>query len=121
MLKLIIKKDFLNLIAGDEIEVTTDYDGRIYFTVLNRTEKVRFYGNKNGKWGRDNPRHKYKKDPDFIIKDEFIGRKEVIVFGKIPSRPIHPTKELSYADGTENWEEKWLDKIINDLKNINVV
>lgn len=118
---LLIKKDFLNLLKGDEIEVSTDSDGRIYFTVVNRKEKVRFYGNKNGRWGADNPRGKSNKDPDFILIDEFIGRKDVIVFGKIPSRPKHPTKETSYADNTDNWNEKWIDKIINDLKSVGVL
>lgn len=49
--KIIIKKDFLNLLKGDIVTISTDGDGRIYFNVENRTRKVRFYGNENGKWG----------------------------------------------------------------------
>lgn len=118
---LIIKKDFLNLLCGDEIEISTDSDRRIYFSVINRTEKVKFYGNKNGRWGVENPRLKSKKDPDFFLIDEFIGNTNVIVFGAIPSRPKHPTKEFAYADNTDNWNEKWIDKIINDLKSVGVL
>ena len=44
--EIIIKKDFLNLLKGDIITISTDGDGRIYFSIENRTRKVRFYGNK---------------------------------------------------------------------------
>ncbi len=121
MKNFIVKKDFLNLIAGDEISISTDSDRRIYFTVENRTNKERFYGDENGRWGVNNPLPKNRINNPFVLVDEFVGRKNLICFGYIPPRPKHPTKETCYADNTDNWNELWVERIINDLKNIGVL
>lgn len=113
-----LNKDFLNLLKGDIVSISTDGDGRIYFNVENRTHKVRFYGNKHGKWGKNNP---YSEDqPKFILIDEPIGYKTVIEFSYIPYPEPHPTKEFNFADDAKT-TENWIDKIINDLKLIGVV
>jgi hypothetical protein len=118
-MKYIVKKDFCNLLEGDEIDITIDMDGRIYFNVSNRKQMIRYYGNDKGKWGKDNPAPR--SGPSFKLIEENIPEFTVMVFNKIPPRPHHPTKELYYADNTENWETKWMIKIINDLENIGVL
>ena len=116
--EIIIKKDFLNLLKGDIVTISTDSDGRIYFSIENRTRKVRFYGNENGKWNKENP---YKEGmPKFILIDEPIGYKTVIEFGYIPYKEPHPTQEFRFADDSKSTED-WIDKIINDLKLVGVV
>lgn len=115
---IIIKKDFLNLLKGDIVTISTDGDGRIYFNVENRTNKVRFYGNENGKWDRENP---YKKgNPEFMLIDEPIGYKTVIEFGYIPFPEPHPTENMKFADNSKTTED-WICKVLNDLKLIGVV
>lgn len=116
--EIIIKKDFLNLLKGDIITITTNSDRKIHFNIENRTCKVRFYGNKNGRWGKDNPYEKGQ--PEFMLIDEPIGYKTVIEFGYIPYPEPHPTINLRKADDSKTTED-WIDKIINDLKLIGVV
>ena len=116
--KIIIKKNFLNLLKGDIVTISTDCDGRIYFSIENRTRKVRFYGNKNGKWCRNNP---YTDDqPKFILIDEPIGYKTVVEFNYISYPEPHPTDEFKFADDSKTTED-WIDKIINDLKLVGAV
>ena len=100
--KIIIKKDFLNLLKGDIVTISTDGDGRIYFNVENRTRKVRFYGNENGKWGKDNPYSKANGKPEFMLIDEPIGYKTIIEFGYIPFPEPHPTENCKFAVGSKN-------------------
>lgn len=116
--KIIIKKDFLNLLKGDIVTISTDGDGRIYFNVENRTHKIRFYGNKSGKWGKNNPYSEH--EPNCILIDVPIGYKTVIQFNYIPYPEPHQTKEFKFADDSKT-TENWIDKIINDLKLIDVV
>ena len=120
--EIIIKKDFLNLFKGDIVTISTDGDRRIYFNVENRTRKVRFYGNENGKWGKDNPYSKAKEkgQPEFMLIDEPIGYKTVIEFGYIPLPEPHPTENLQFSVGSKTTED-WIDKILNDLKLVGVV
>ena len=116
--KITIKKDFLNLLKGDIITITTDSDRQIYFNVENRTRKVRFYGNESGDWCKDNPYSKGQ--PEFMLVDKPIGYKTVIKFGYIPFPEPHPTVNLRTADDSKTTED-WIDKIINDLKLVGVV
>ena len=118
--KIIIKKDFLNLLKGDIVTISTDGDGRIYFDVENRTRKVRFYGNENGKWGKDNPYSKANGKPEFMLIDEPIGCKTIIEFGYIPFPEPHPTENCKFAVGSKTTED-WISKILNDLKLVGVV
>jgi len=120
--EIIIKKDFLNLLKGDIVTISTDIDGRIYFNVENRTRKVRFYGNKNGKWGRENPYSEAQKrgEPEFILVSEPVGYKTVVEFGCIPFPEPHPTENMRTADDSKTTED-WIGKILNDLKLIGVV
>ena len=116
--RITIKKDFLNLIKGDVITISTDSDRRVYFTVENRTQKVRFFGNSKGKWGKDNP---YREgENEFFLIDEPIGYKTVIEFGCIPPPAPHPTKVFSLEDNILTIDD-WISKILNDLKLINVI
>ena len=116
--KITIKKDFLNLIKGDIISISTDSDRRIYFTVENRTQKVRFYGNENGNWGKENP---YKNGmPQFILKDEAVGYKTVIEFGYIPFPEPHPTENMKFSDDSKSIND-WINKILDDLKMVGVI
>jgi hypothetical protein len=115
---LIVKKDFGNLRKGDEIQITTDSDSRIYFNAINRTSLERFYGNEKGQWGISN---RYTRDqPEFFLKSYPLYDECVIIFDGIPSRPKHPTINLVYADNTENWFVNYLHKIIQDYMDIGV-
>ena len=116
--KIIIKKNFLNLIKGDIISISTDSDRRIYFSVENRTQKVRLYGNEKGKWGKDNP---YKKGlSEFMIIDEPVGYKTVIEFGYIPPMEPHQTDKMRFADDSLDTND-WINKILDDLKTVGVI
>lgn len=116
-----VKKDFLNLVCGDEIQVLNNGYDAVYFSVTNRTQDYRFYGNEKGEWSMYNRRDRLNNEPSFIIRKGEINNFTAIEFCKIPPRPPHPTEDLKYADGTENWMQKNIDKIIQDLVSIDVI
>jgi hypothetical protein len=120
---LVIKKEFLNLKEGDIISIAVGCDRKIYFSVLNRTRKARFYGNVKGVWSAENSYLKAKKagEPEFLIVDEFAGEKIIIEFGYLPTNTEpHPTDVLKCV-GNYMSENDWIDKIIIDLKSVGVL
>lgn len=128
-----IKKDFMGLVAGDEVQLLfADNYNEIHFDVINRTVLKRFHGNKKGKWNStDNFFPHWKKNAKaFILKEEVLNRFTALVFNlKDAVRDHHKTKDLHWSDfhrgrripDDQPFFDFQVDRILEDLRSVGVI
>lgn len=123
----LVLKDFMALKEGDIISFTSDGYRNIYIKVRNRQRDIPFYGNKDGKWSKENPPPNkgrltidYKPNIDFIWIKEEVESFTAMEF-KMPECPSDPTKSLSYICSPIEWNKRCLEQVIKDLESIKII
>lgn len=96
-----VKKDFMNLIAGDEIYFYHSHYDRSISMHIRRKEEVK-------KWDRTGR--------------SFVSElKEYSMDLKLPKIPDDKTRDFYSTHSQVDWSELYLQKFIDDLHNIDVI
>jgi len=112
--KLICKKDFLPLVKGDVVTFYSDFF-ELWFSLTRKVDSV-FCGNKNGKWGRDNP---YKRGKKTIIIKEEKYYPHIMRF-QFPQLPINKKDHEKSLYSREDWSKICQEKFINNYKELGI-